>query len=621
MNKKELAQAIIEELGGVANINQSWHCITRLRFNFKNKESINLEGIRNLEGVLGAQFQSGQFQIIIGNEVTSVYAEISQLLDGKLAENNESSNRGNPIEVVLDTISGIFTPLLPAITGGGLLKGVMALLVAMKLLSETSSSYEILNMISDAPFHFLPFLIAFSAAKRFKTDQSLAVTLAGILMYPTIMNYAAGGEVSHLKFLGMSIPMNSYASSVLPIILGVLLLSYVHKYINQLVPKSLKIIFSPLLTLLITAPILLMVIAPLGNYIGVYLERFFATMFAVAGPLAGMLMGGLMPLIVITGMHYAFFPGTFASFGKVGYDIMLLPMNFVANLAQAGAVLGVFVKTKDKKMKQLSFSTLIPAIFGITEPAIYGVTMKLKKPFYASLAGGAVGGAIFGLFTVKSFAFAVPGIMSLPSYLEKGTNNFMLAVLGIGLSFSVSFILTLMLTFDEGGSQESPLADEANLVQRNQELPIDILSPLSGDVLPLESVPDATFANGIVGQGVAIMPQEGVIKAPFAGHVTMLTPTNHAIGLTSEEGVELLIHIGLETVELAGKGFKLLVTEGEAITPGQAILEFDLESLREAGINLISPVIVTNSSQYLDVIHTANLVATAGESKLLMLIN
>ena len=192
-----------------------------------------------------------------------------------------------------------------------------------------------------------------------------------------------------------------------------------------------------------------MVIAPLGNYIGVYLERFFATMFAVAGPLAGMLMGGLMPLIVITGMHYAFFPETFASLDKVGYDIMLLPMNFVANLAQAGAVLGVLIKTKDKKMKQLSFSTIIPAIFGITEPAIYGVTMKLKKPFYASLAGGAIGGAIFGLFNVKSFAFAVPGIMSLPSYLEKGTNNFMLAVIGIGVSFSVSLIITLLLNFEE----------------------------------------------------------------------------------------------------------------------------------------------------------------------------
>lgn len=621
MNKEKLAQEIIKEMGGAENINQSWHCITRLRFNFRNKDEINLEKIRQLEGVLGAQFQSGQFQIIIGNEVTSIYAEISRLLDGKIQKNPESSNRGNPIEVVLDTISGIFTPLLPAITGGGLLKGVMALLVAMKQLSETSSSYEVLNMISDAPFHFLPFFIAYSAAKRFKTDQSLAVTLAGILMYPTIMNYAASGEVSHLKFLGMNIPMNGYASSVLPIILGVLLLSYIHKYVNKIVPKSLKIIFSPLLTLLITAPILLMVIAPLGNYIGVYLERFFATMFSVAGPLAGMLMGGLMPLIVITGMHYAFFPGTFASFDKVGYDIMLLPMNFVANLAQAGAVLGVFIKTKDKKMKQLSFSTLIPAIFGITEPAIYGVTMKLKKPFYASLVGGAVGGAVFGLFNVKSFAFAVPGIMSLPSYLEKGTNNFMLAMIGIILSFSISLIITLFLKFENDPGETSQSDVHETTETANKDVPIDILSPISGDVFPLETVPDATFANEIVGKGVAIMPKEGLIKAPFSGTVTMVTPTNHAIGLTSDEGVELLIHIGLETVELAGKGFNLLVTKDQVIKKGQDILTFDLKSMENEGINMISPVIITNSSQYLDVIHTSNLTVTAGESKLLMLIN
>lgn len=621
MDKKELAKAIIKEIGGSENINQSWHCITRLRFNYKDKDQINLEKIRQLEGVLGAQFQSGQFQIIIGNEVTSVYAEISQLLDGKIQESTKSGHHGNPIEVVLDTISGIFTPLLPAITGGGLLKGVMALLVAMKLLSETSSSYEILAMISDAPFHFLPFLIAYSAAKRFKTDQSLAVTLAGILMYPTIMNYANGGEVNYLKFLGINVPMNNYASSVLPIILGVLLLSYIHKYMNQIVPKSVKIIFVPLLTLVITAPILLMVIAPLGNYIGVYLERFFATMFAVAGPLAGMLMGGLMPLIVITGMHYAFFPETFASLDKVGYDIMLLPMNFVANLAQAGAVLGVLIKTKDKKMKQLSFSTIIPAIFGITEPAIYGVTMKLKKPFYASLAGGAIGGAIFGLFNVKSFAFAVPGIMSLPSYLEKGTNNFMLAVIGIGVSFSVSLIITLLLNFEESSIETQQAEFSQPVLPINKDLPIDVLSPLSGEIYPLETVPDATFSNEMVGKGVAIMPNEEMVKAPFSGTVTMLTSTNHAIGLTSDEGVELLIHIGLETVELAGKGFDLLVTKGQSVKRGQDILAFDLETMKKAGMNMISPIVVTNSSQYLDVIHTANLVVTAGESKLLMLIN
>ena len=621
MDKQALAKEVLAKVGGAENINQSWHCITRLRFNFKEREKIDLEGIKALDGVLGAQFQSGQFQVIIGNEVGSVYAELDKLLDGKVVDGGESQAQGNVIERVLDVISGIFTPLLPAITGGGLLKGIMALLVAAKLLSETSSNYEILNFISDAPFHFLPFLIAFSAARRFKTEASLAVTLAGVLMYPKLMEYAAGGEVASLKFLGLNVPMNSYASSVLPVILGVLLLSYVVKYVDKIVPKSLKIIFTPLISLLITAPLMLIFIAPLGNYIGVYLERFFSLLFEMAGPFAGMLMGGLMPLIVITGMHYAFFPSTFASFDKVGYDIMLLPMNLVANLAQAGATLAVFFKTKDQKMKQLAFSTFIPAVFGITEPAIYGVTMKLKKPFYASLAGGAIGGGIFGLFAVKAFSFAVPGVMALPSYLEPGSNNFVLALLGVAASFVVAFILTLVLKFEEEVSTGEATVTSPTPTVVNKEVPVDILSPLTGQVVPLETVPDATFAEGLVGQGVAIIPSEGVVKAPFDGEVMMSTATNHAIGVRSAAGVEMLIHIGLETVALNGAGFELLVSEGQKIRLGEPLLRFDLAALIEQKYEIVTPVIITNASEFLDVIHTAETQVVAGKDKLLMLIN
>lgn len=624
MDNKELAKQIIKDLGGEENISQSWHCITRLRFNVHNKNKVNLERIKSLAGVMGAQFQSGQFQVIIGNEVANVYAEVSQLLERNTSHAEAPKGKFNLLDSIFDTISGIFTPILPAIVGAGLLKGIMALLVAMNLLSETSSNYEILNFISDAPFHFLPFLVAFSAANKFKTDPSLAVALAGVLMYPKIMEYAAGGEVTSLKFLGLSIPMNSYASSVIPIILGVWLLSYVYKSINKAVPNSLKIVFSPLLALLITAPLTLIFIAPLGNYIGVYLEMLFSSLFDIAGPVAGFLMGGLMPLIVITGMHYAFFPSTFASFSKYGYDIMLLPMNLVSNFAQAGATLGVFFKTKDKKMKQLSISTFIPAVFGITEPAIYGVTMKLKKPFYASLAGGAVGGAIFGTFAVKAMAFSIPGVMSLPTYIVEGSSNFVFALLGIALSFVVSFVLTLIIKFDEAPKQTETTATvikSSSAPVSTPERPIDVVAPLNGMVLPLEAIPDDTFATGMVGKGVAILPTEGKVKSPFNGKVTMITPTNHAIGITSDEGAELLIHIGLETVNLKGEGFNLNVEEGQTIEKGDVLLTFDLEWLTEQNVSLISPVIVTNTPHYLDIIHTADQEVIAGESKLLMLIN
>lgn len=621
MTNEQLAKKMIELMGGKLNINRSWHCITRLRFNVNNKDKIKLEEIKHLDGVMGAQFQSGQFQIIIGAEVANVYAEINKLLGDQIGPVG-STDKKNLLEMVFDVISGIFTPIITAISAAGLLKGIMALLVAMNLLSETGSNYEVLTIISDATFHFLPFLIAFSAAKKFDTDGSLAVSLAGILMYPKILEYAAGGEVASLKFLGLSVPMNSYASSVLPIILGVFLLSVVHRGVSKVVPNSLRIIFTPLLSLLITAPITLIFIAPLGNYIGVYLEQFFTMMFNIAGPLAGLLMGGLMPLIVITGMHYAFFPSTFASFDKFGYDIMLLPMNFVANMAQAGAVLGVMLKTKDKGMKQLSFSTFIPALFGITEPAIYGVTIKLKKPFYASLAGGAVGGAIYGLFNVKNFAFTVPGIMSLPTYLEKGTANFMLACVGVFASFSVAFVLTLLMKVDGPQTGITQVKRDAQVTgAKSMALPQEVLSPLSGKVLPLESVADATFAEGLVGKGVAIMPTEGIVKAPFNGEITMLTPTNHAIGLISEEGVEMLIHIGLETVTLKGEGFDLLVEKNQRVVAGQPLMTFDLASLRAKNVELISPVVVVNSAQFLDVVHTAEQTVRAGETNLLIVVN
>lgn len=630
MDKHELAKQIVANLGGPDNITQSWHCITRLRFNVKDQKKVDLEAIKKLDGVIGAQFQSGQYQVIIGSAVEEVFAEVS-LLVGDMNETADEQHAGTSKKSILDslfdTVSGIFNPILPAIVGGGLLKGIMALLVSLNLLSETSSNYEVLNFIADAAFYFLPFLIAFSAAKKFKTDASLAVTLAGVLMYPTIIQYATAGEVGSLKFLGLSVPMNNYSSSVLPIILGVWLLSYINKYIKRIIPKSLSIVFVPLLTLIITAPLVLLFIAPLGNYIGVYLQQIFTTLFDVAGPIAGLLMGGLMPLIVITGMHYAFFPSTFASFEKLGYDTVLLPMNLVANFAQAGAVLGVLLKTKDEKMKQLSFSTLLPAIFGITEPAIYGVTMKLKRPFYASLIGGATGGAIFGLLSVKVFSFSQPGITALPSYIEKGTNNFIYALIGIAASFSVACIFTLIFLKNDTPIEEPAVAKDENDQNRaseqlNKEHPIHIQSPLTGAVRPLTECPDQTFAAELIGKGVGIIPSTGEVIAPFDGVVTMTTQTNHAIGITSNDGVELLIHIGMDTVDLKGAGFNCLVEQGEAIVKGESLLQFDIEKIKAANLSLFSPVIVTNTTNFLDVVTVAKeKTVQANQDELFIVVN
>ncbi|VYU57351.1 PTS beta-glucoside transporter subunit EIIBCA [Clostridium tertium] len=599
MNKKDLAKRVISEMGGKENISQSWHCITRLRFNLVDAEKVNIENIKAIEGVMGAQFQNGQFQVIIGNKVSEVFEAVSKEL-GQEHEINPigEKKRKNIIDLIFDTISGIFTPILPAIVGAGLLKGVMALLTALKLISESNSEYAVLSMIADAPFYFLPFLVAFSAAKKFKTNEFLAVTIAGVIMYPTIINYAASGEVASLSFLGLSIPMINYSATVIPIILGVWLLSYVYKVIDKFVPSLFKIIVTPLLVLLITSTLVLIFIAPLGSYVGVYVERFFSGLFNVAGPFAGMLLGGLMPLIVITGMHYAFFPAAFASLSSLGYDIVLLPMNLVSNLAQAGATFAVAIKSKDKKMKSLAASTGISAVFGITEPAIYGVTLKLKKPFYAALIGGAVGGGIFGTFVVKAFSFSLPGITALPSYIQEGTNNFMFALIGITLSFVISFLVTMMFKFENEEKENSLILKEGN----NDIDSIEISSPMEGKVVSLSEVPDSTFADGLVGKGLAIIPSSGIVKSPFKGRVTTIIPTKHAIGLTSNEGIELLIHIGIDTVKLKGDGFTLKVDKGQEVNIGDELIEFDIDLIKEQGLDLISPIVVTNIDKFPNVI-------------------
>ncbi|MCS3485003.1 PTS system beta-glucosides-specific IIC component [Bacillus sp. JUb11] len=630
MKNKELAGKIVKLIGGTENISQSWHCITRLRFNLNDESQVKVDELKTLDGVLGAQFQSGQFQVIIGAKVAEVYEEIDHLA-GHSSNNSapvKNTSKMNPIEVVFDVISGIFTPILPAIVGSGLIKGIMALFVSLGWLAETSSTYQVLQIFSNAVFYFLPFLIAYSAAKKFKTRESLALALAGILLYPTMLEGAAKGA-DPLSFLGLSIPLNNYTSSVLPIILGVLLLSFVDKWITKVIPKSLSIVFTPVLSLMITAPLTLAFIAPIGNVSGQYLEIFFTSLFNFAGPIAGLLMGGLMPLIVLTGMHYAFFPSTLASFEKVGYDIMLLPMNFIANMAQAGAVLGVIIRTKRVETRSLALSTLLPSFFGITEPAIYGVTLRLKKPFYASLIGGAVGGCFYGLFSVKTTAFSIPGITSLPTYIMKGTNNFQLALIGIALSFIVSLLITILLGFQESvtaaneQTAEKPNHTESTENQQisKQTTPYEVQAPMSGKIIPLSEVNDSVFSSEMMGKGVAILPDKGVVQAPFSGKVVTVTPTKHAIGLVSDDGIELLIHVGIDTVSLNGQFFDVLVKEGDEMKMGDHLLSFDIEGIQSNHLDVVTPIIVTNSTQYLDVIHTGDAHVTAGQNKLLMLIH
>ncbi|MBT2285691.1 PTS glucose transporter subunit IIA [Paenibacillus polymyxa] len=626
MNHRELSKEIIQLTGGQENITQAWHCITRLRFNVREQNKVQLEQIKALDGVLGAQFQNDQFQVVIGNQVAAVYEQIEdQLKQSGISKPETDAPRSKGINTVLDTISGIFTPILPAIVGTGMLKGILALLVTLGAIQENSGEYQVLSSIANAAFYFLPFLLAVSSARKFKVNEYIALTLAGTLLYPTILNAYLTDQLEPIRFLSLPVSIVNYTQSVIPIILGVWLLSYVHRWVDRFIPGPVKVIFTSMIVLVITVPILLIAIGPLGNYMGIYLEMGTSWLFAHSGPLTGIILGGLMPLIVMTGMHYAFFPGTLQNLSKLGYDVLLLPINLITNMSQAGAVTAVFLKTKDKGMKSIALSSGISALLGITEPALYGVTLKLKKPFYASLIGGAAGGGFITAVGLKCFGFAVPGLLSLPLYIgpNGGMSNFWYALIGMGISFSVSFVVTLLLKWDDPNTRNSAMSDSAQtLTEQEQDTttafsqetvtPVtvhsieekkgEVFSPLTGELVPLAELPDQTFAEEMTGKGIAIRPQDGRVTAPFDGTVTLVAKSKHAIMLTSSSGIDILIHVGLNSVSLKGKYFDVKVVAGQEVKKGDLLLEFDMDGIQGAGIDLVTPVIVTNTPDYLDVV-------------------
>lgn len=626
MNHRELSKEIIQLTGGQENITQAWHCITRLRFNVREQNKVQLEQIKALDNVLGAQFQNDQFQVVIGNQVAAVYEQIEdQMKQSSISKPETDAAHSKGINAVLDTISGIFTPILPAIVGTGMLKGILALLVTLGAIQEKSGEYQVLSSIANAAFYFLPFLLALSSARKFKVNEYIALTLAGTLLYPTILNAYLANQLEPIRFLSLPVSIVNYTQSVIPIILGVWLLSYVHRWVDRFIPGPVKVIFTSMIVLVITVPILLIAIGPLGNYMGIYLEMGTSWLFAHSGPLTGIILGGFMPLIVMTGMHYAFFPGTLQNLSKLGYDVLLLPINLITNMSQAGAVTAVFLKTKDKRMKSIALSSGISALLGITEPALYGVTLKLKKPFYASLIGGAAGGGFITAVGLKCFGFAVPGLLSLPLYIgpNGGMSNFWYALIGIGISFSVSFVVTLLLKWDEPNTRNSAMSDstqtlteqeQATTSSFSQEMvtPVtvhsieekkgEVFSPLIGELVPLSELPDQTFAEELTGKGIAIRPQDGRVTAPFDGTVTLVAKSKHAIMLTSSSGIDILIHVGLNSVSLKGKYFDVKVVAGQEVKKGELLLEFDMDGIHGAGIDLVTPVIVTNTPDYLDVV-------------------
>ncbi|WP_144664755.1 beta-glucoside-specific PTS transporter subunit IIABC [Bacillus velezensis] len=590
MDYHKISKEILQLVGGEENVQSVIHCMTRLRFNLYDNAKADRSGLEQTEGVMGTNISGGQFQIIIGNHVPKVY----QALMENSGLNDESANKTskqkkNVLSAMFDVISGVFTPILPAIAGAGMIKGLVALAVTFGWMSEKSQTHSILTAVGDGAFYFLPLLLAVSAARKFRCNPYVAAAVAGAILHPDLTALLGAGK--SISFIGLPVTAATYSSTVIPILLAIWLMSYVEKGIDRITPSSLKLIAVPMLTLVIVVPVTLITVGPLGAILGNYLSVGVNDLFNHAGIAAMILLAGTFSLIIMTGMHYALVPIMINNIAQNGHDY-ILPAMFLANMGQAGASFAVFLKSKNKIFKSLAFTTGITALMGITEPAMYGVNMRLKKPFAAALIGGAAGGAFYGVTGVASYI--VGGNAGLPSIPVFIGPTFLYALIGLFISFAAGMAAALLIGFEDVQSERDK-APEAPGVTAGGEI---IHSPIKGEVKALSEVNDSVFSGGMMGKGFAILPEEGAAVSPVEGRVTAVFKTKHAIGITSTRGAEVLIHIGLDTVRLDGRHFEMHVKEGDTVAPGDLLITFDIDEIKAAGFDVITPVIITNTDQY-----------------------
>lgn len=599
MDFNKTAKEIIELVGGEENIQHVIHCMTRLRFNLQDNSKVDRKKLEKVDGVMGTNISGDQFQIIIGNDVPKVYNAILGNSSIKADSHGKKSGKNkNVINAIFDVISGVFTPILPAIAGAGMIKGLLAIALAFGWLSDKSQIYTILNAIGDGAFYFLPILLGVSAARKFGSNVYVAATIGAALLHPTLTALLSAGKP--IEFLGIPVTAVTYSSTVIPILLAIWIAAYVEKWVDRIIPSMFKLILVPTLTILIVVPVTLIAVGPLGSFIGNWLSLGVGALFDNAGIVAGLILGGTWSLIIMTGMHYAFLPIAMNNLATKGYDV-IMPSMFMANMGQAGATFAVSLRSKNKSFKSLAMTTSITAVMGITEPAMYGVNMRLKKPFIGGLIGGAVGGAYYSAVGVKYFILGgSAGLPGIPSFIGE---TFVLAILGFPIAFAAGAIAAFIMGFEDVEFEEenAPSVSDERAVEPKSELIIaaeQVYSPIKGEVKPLTEVNDSTFSSGIMGRGFAIQPEEGKVVSPVTGKITTIFKTKHAIGITSDNGAEILIHVGIDTVRLNGRHFTSHVKDGDFVEMGDTLVTFDIDAIKAEGYDLITPVIITNPDRY-----------------------
>ena len=611
MDYESVAKKILQRVGGAENVTGLVHCMTRLRFNLKDESIVDDEAVKKTKGVMGVMKKGGQYQIIIGNDVGYVYEELNKL--GKFSnqvpkKKENSTEKKNILTMLMDTISGIMTPVIPAIIGAAMIKVLLTLLPMIGVLNTSGDTYQLLNVIGDGAFFFMPVLIAVSASKKFGTNVYYAASIALIMLHPNFISMMTTAHDANetIRFLGL-IPVTyaTYSYSVIPIILAVWSLKYVEKFVDKITPVITKNFLKPMLVVLIEAPIALIILGPLGAICGNVLSDVVYFIHDKLGFIAVGLVAGIYPFVVMAGMHHAFTPIKLGMIATTGYENFICIGELCSNMAQGAASLAVAIKSKNKDFKQIAGSSAFSALLaGITEPALYGVTLRLKRPMLGACIGAVAGGLFGGFFQLKCFGIATPAIVTIVQYVEESRPmSLLIAALTILITVIVAFIATMLIGFEDVVDED----DEEEYFEEVKEEPeltdgeeITVLNPLAGEIVSLNQVKDATFSQEILGKGVAVVPAEGVVYAPFDGKVDMMFETGHAVGLTSDKGVELLIHVGIDTVNLKGQYFHPMKKTGDEVKKGDVLLTFEKEKI-EQEYDLMTPVIISNTNRYQEI--------------------
>lgn len=620
MDYQSLAKGIIESVGGKKNIISLVHCATRLRFKLVEPELAEIERLKTLDEVIAVVNSGGQFQVVIGNQVGDVYQAIMSFLDIGLGTNdlNEKkpeipTKKSTLLARLIDIVSGIFTPFIGVMAASGIMKGLLALAVACNLLNTEGGTYQIWFAASDALFFFFPLFIGYTAGQKFGGTPFITMVIGGALTHPLMIKAFEASQTGQTAehFLGIPVVFINYSSSVIPIILASWVSCALEKRIRPLLPLAIRSFFTPVICLATVVPLTFLGIGPLATWLSHLLAEGYEVIYRFAPWLAGAALGAAWQICVIFGLHWGLVPLIFNNLVVFGQDSML-PMILPAVMGQIGAVLGIFFYSKAPRQKALAGSSFSAGIFGVTEPAIYGLTLPLRRPFIIGCIAGSLGGAIVGFVGTHTYSFGLANIFTLIQIIPpSGIDS---TVWGAFIGNAVAVLVGCLGTYFWGRRTQltelAPVVDIAvsNAVPTTEsslpthitalEKAITLLSPMTGQVIAMADIPDPTFAGGLLGQGIAILPNKGEVRAPFSGTVESLFVTKHALGLRSEQGVEVLIHVGIDTVKLAGEPFTLHVAEGDQMTAGDLLLTFDCQAITDAGLSLVTPILVTNSDDF-----------------------